>query len=49
MNGWTGLFELKNHNGNKPNKHQQHNASIADHFAKTYGHAFTGGKSQGSS
>jgi hypothetical protein len=44
MNGWTGLFELKT-NG-QINKHQQHTASLASHFAQTYGEVLTGGKTR---
>lgn len=49
MNGWTGLFELKNKpNGTTTNRSQQHAQSLAVSFAKTYGHAFTKGPMDGS-
>jgi hypothetical protein len=41
MNGWTGLFELKT-NGKQITKNQQHNASLANGFAKAYGEVLTG-------
>lgn len=41
MNGWTGLFEL-NSNGKQATKNQQHNASLANGFAKAYGEVLTG-------
>lgn len=48
MNGWTGLFELKNKtNGQtQTNRHQQHTAGLASHFAQTYGEVLTGRKAR---
>jgi hypothetical protein len=43
MNGWTGLFELKNGYKKPTNKHQQHTESLVKNFAETYGAIFTSG------